>query len=269
VLVRKAEAFARVPGAEYLQADPALPEAWEGVADCDAAINLAGEPIQGRWTPSKKVSIRESRVATTRNLVAAIPSDRPFTLVSTSAVGIYGDAGERECTEASGPGRDFLASVARDWEEEARKAEAKGARVLITRFAVVLGPHGGALRPLAQLTRSCLGGPLAGGRQWFSWIHLDDLIAAQHFLLRQEALRGTFNFGAPTPVRQRDFARALGRALRRPARTPTPRFALRLALGEAADLVLFSQKMIPARLAEQGFRWKFEQLDAALRSIFG
>lgn len=269
VLLRENDSQPASPGVKYVSGDPFKKSGvWDAIPECDAAINLAGEPIQGRWTSEKKKAIRDSRVITTENLVNAIPRGKEFTLISTSAVGIYGDAGERECLESSPAGNDFLASVAKEWESKASAATEKGTRVVITRFGVVLGPNGGALRELERLTRQFLGGPIAGGKHWFSWIQREDLISAEHFLLESKHLGGVFNVCSPHPIRQGEFAKALGTALGKPAITPTPGFAVRLVLGEAADFVLFSQKMLPKRLQGEGFSWRYPTVAEALKSIY-
>lgn len=252
-------------GLEVVEGDPLRPGTWwDRVATCQAAINLAGEPILGRWTEDKKRRIRESRVLTTRNLVEAIPSDEGFTLLSTSAVGIYGDAGERELDEKAPFGFDFLAKVAQEWEAEALVAQSKGARTVITRFAVVLGPDGGALEQMRKATERIAGGPLGSGRQWFSWIHRKDLQRAISFLLERSDLSGPFNLGAPNPVRQIDAARAIAKCLHRRAFLPAPAFALRLVLGDFADTLLFSQKMLPTRLLAAGFSFEYPEFQTAL-----
>jgi uncharacterized protein (TIGR01777 family) len=242
---------------------------WDALADSDAAINLAGTPIFGRWDKETKRLIRDSRIRTTRNLVAAIPEGRPFTLLSTSAVGIYGDAGERELDESAPLGTDFLARVACDWEAEALRARDKGARVALMRFGIVLARGGGALEQLEGLARKFLAGPVGSGRQWFSWIHREDLVRAIEFLLMHAELDGPVNLCSPNPVRQIDVVRALGKLLGRPAVTPAPAFAVRLVLGEFADVVLFSQRMAPKRLQEAGFRFRFPDLEPALAALLG
>ncbi|MBE0617326.1 MAG: TIGR01777 family protein [Proteobacteria bacterium] len=271
LLVRPREGEGLAPrGVRVVEGDPTEPGPWwDPVAECDAAINMAGANIFGRWTEARKSLIRESRLATTRNLVDAIPEGKPFTLSSTSAVGIYGDGGERELDETAAPGDDFLARLARDWEAEALRAEEKGARVVITRFAIVLGEGGGALEQLVRVTRWCLAGPLGSGRQWFSWIHRQDLMAAILFLLERPELRGAFNLAAPFPRRQIEVVRTLGKVLHRPAILPAPAFAVRLVLGEFADAVLFSQRMVPQRLREAEFSFRFPELEPALREILG
>ena len=249
---------------EVVEGDPACwGPWWKEVRRCDAAVNLAGEPIHGRWTPDKKARIRDSRVLTTRNLVDAVPLDRPFTLFSASAVGVYGDAGERELAETAPPGRDFLARVATEWEKEALRARERGVRVVIGRFGVVLGP-GGALSRMEELARRGLAGPLGSGRQWVSWIHREDAVRAVRFLLERDDLEGVFNLAAPEPVRQAEFVRTAAQLAGRPTGAPVPAFAVRLALGEAAGVVLSSQRMVPRRLLEAGFGFRFPELRPAL-----
>jgi uncharacterized protein (TIGR01777 family) len=271
LLVRPQERKGPIPeGVEVVEGDPSAAGPWWGpVAECDAAVNMAGASIFGRWNDERKRVIRESRLATTRHLVDAIPQGRPFTLVSTSAVGIYGDAGERELDESAPLGGDFLALLAQDWETEARRAAEKGARVVITRFAIVLGAGGGALEQLARVGRLGLAGPVGSGRQWFSWIHREDLVRAILFLLERTEHQGVFNLSSPKPRRQGEVARAIGEVLHRPAILPAPAFAVRLALGEFADAVLFSQRMVPRRLTDAGFDFRFPELEETLREILG
>ncbi len=269
ILVRPLERVGGIPEADQVVTGNPVEWGpwWKPVAECDAAVNLAGESILGKWTPEKKLAIRESRIRTTRNLVDAIPMGRVFTLVSTSAVGIYGDAGDRVLDEDAPLGQDFLARVAQDWEAEAWQARDRGARVVITRFGVVLGPGGGPLTRLAKMTKRFLGGPVGAGRQWISWIHREDLCRAIRFLLERPDLEGVFNLCSPNPVRQIDLARTLGRVLGRPAFTPAPAFAVRLALGEFASTIVASQRMVPKRLLEAGFEFLFPGLEDALRDI--
>jgi uncharacterized protein (TIGR01777 family) len=248
-----------------LQELPPL-QAFEG---CDAVINLAGESIAGRWTAPKKQTIRDSRVLGTRNLVNALAqlSSRPKVLISASAIGYYGDRGEETLTEDAAPGSDFLAQVCRDWENEALKAESLGLRVVRLRIGLVLGRGGGTLQALLPLFRVGLGGPLGSGRQWWSWIHRDDLCRLIVQILANESISGPVNATAPQPVRQKEFAQVLGRVLRRPAFLPTPAFALKIALGEFADGILASQRVLPRRAQEMGYRFQFEELEGALREI--
>jgi len=248
-----------------LQELPPL-QAFEG---CDAVINLAGESIAGRWTAPKKQLIRDSRVLGTKNLVNALAQlgSRPKVLISASAIGYYGDRGEETLTEDAAPGSDFLAQVCRDWENEALKAESLGMRVVRLRIGLVLGRGGGTLQALLPLFRVGLGGPLGSGRQWWSWIHRDDLCRLIVQILANENVSGPINATAPQPVRQKEFAQVLGRVLRRPAFLPTPAFALKIALGEFADGILASQRALPRRAQEMGYRFQFEELEGALREI--
>lgn len=241
-------------------------ESLEGI---DAAVHLAGESVgERRWSEAQKARIRGSRVAGTRLLARTIAAlERPpRVLISASGVGYYGDRGDELLNESSAGGRGFLADLAQAWEAETAPAEARGVRVVRLRIGMVLDAGGGALPRLLAPFRLGLGGPFGSGRQWTSWIGLDDLIGAMRHTLAHDALAGAVNAVAPEPVTQREFARALGRALHRPARLPAPAFALRLLLGrERADaLLLASQRALPERLLETGFRFKTPTLDAAL-----
>lgn len=240
---------------------------WEALAGCDAAVNLAGFPVFSRWTPRVKALLRESRLATTRNLVQAIPRGSSFTLVSASGIGIFGDAGERPLDETVPLGRDFLARLATEWEETALAARERGARVATARFGIVLGHDGGALPEFVKNARRFLNGPLGSGRQWLPWIHREDVVRGILFLLENQPLEGPFNFVAPNPVRQLEFARALGKILHRPALVPTPALALRLVLGEFGQVSLFSQNARPAKLLQAGFAFSFPELGPALLDI--
>lgn len=259
---------AREEGAvRYLQADPHRAGSWQQeVAGHDAAVNLAGASIFNRWTDERKRELRDSRIDTTRNLVDAMPQGGA--LLSASAVGYYG-AGQQDTAldEQAPPGDDFLARLCRDWEAEAQRAETKGVRVVRARIGVVLGRGGGALEQMARPFRMFVGGKTGKGRQWFSWIHMDDLTAACSFLLSHEELSGAFNLTAPEPVQNRDFAKALGRALHRPSWLPVPGFALRAALGEFGKTLLEGQRVVPARLSASGFSFRFPQLDTALADL--
>jgi uncharacterized protein len=257
-------------GVSLLQGDPTRQGPWqEAVRSHDAVINLAGASIFSRWTDEQKKAIRESRILTTRNLVAALPSasEKATTLLSTSAVGYYGFHGDEELDETSPPGNDFLARIAVDWEEEALKAAAKGVRVAITRFGIVLGERGGALGQMIPFFRKYLGGPLGSGRQWFSWIHIRDLGEACLFLLRRRELSGPFNLCSPDPVRNKDLARALGKALHRPSFLPAPGFMIRLVLGEFGTVILKGQKVLPRRLLDEGFVFQCPDIERAVEEI--
>ncbi len=242
----------------------------EGLAWADAVVNLAGATIARRWTPRAKREIRESRVDATRLLAEALVAlpRPPRVLVSASAVGYYGDRGDELLDESSAPGQDFLAQVTRDWESAAAPATAAGIRVVLPRIGLVVAPGGGLLAPLLPIFRLGLGGPLASGRQWCSWITLDDLVAILMFALRVETLRGPVNAVAPHPVTNAEFTRTLGRVLRRPAVIPVPAFALRLIYGEAADGALLSGcRVSGARIVTAGFAFRNPELEPALRSL--
>jgi uncharacterized protein (TIGR01777 family) len=241
------------------------------LAGVDAVVHLAGESIAGgRWTPDRKTRLRESRVPVTRwlaeRLTRLVP--RPRVLISVSAVGIYGSRGDELLNERSSHGSDFLATLASDWEAAADPAREAGIRVVHPRLGVVLSPIGGALRRMTPAFRLGLGGPVGSGRQWLSWIAIDDLCGAVQHALGNEALAGPVNFTAPHPVRNADFARALGGALHRPAIIPLPAFALRLAFGEMAEATLLaSQRVSSARLVASGFQFRFPELGGALQHM--
>jgi uncharacterized protein len=239
----------------------------EAVADSDAIVNLAGASIAaGRWTPARKADIRASRIEATRALVRAVETaaTRPTVLINASAVGWYGPRGDERLDETAWPGDDFLARVCRDWEAEAERAEPLGLRVVRLRIGVVLAPNGGALASMLIPFRACLGGPIGGGAQWMSWVHRDDVVGLIREALGNDAYAGAVNATAPNPVTNRDFARALGRALERPAVVPVPGFALRLALGEMAAMVLNGQRVLPAVAERNGYAWRQPELAAAL-----
>lgn len=235
-----------------------------------AVVNLAGRSLaQWPWTRRARAEILSSRVRSTRLLVdtMAHADARPAVFVSASAVGYYGDRGDEVLTEASEPGTGFLASVTRAWELEAARASARGVRVVCTRFGMVLAPRGGALSPMLPLFRAGLGGPLAGGRQWWSWVHLDDAVAAVQAAITTPALSGPVNVVAPGAVRNREFTEALAAVLRRPAVLPVPALALRLVLGTMAETVVSSQRIEPAKLVAGGFRFRWPELRPALEHL--
>ncbi len=256
-------------GAEIVTGDPMRAGPWwETVADCDAAINLVGASIQGRWSAAQRDLIRQSRIVPLRRLVEALPTERAFTLVSASAVGYYGNAGEREVDESAPPGNDFFAQLAQAWEATADSARGPRTRVVIARFGPVLGANGGVLQEVVKSMRSFVGGILGSGTQWVSWIHEEDLARAILFLMERPTSDGAFNLCTPNPVRQAQMARTLGRLLHRPVGFPTPAPAIRFALGGFADAVLFSQRMRPRRLLEAGFGFRYPTLQEALQEIF-
>ena len=242
--------------------------AFEGAG---AVINLAGEPIAaGRWTAVRKRAIRESRVEATRAVVAALrqAGTQDVALLSGSAIGYYGTTGDEPLDEYAPAGTDFLGSVCRDWEREARAAEAT-ARVVLLRTGLVLAAGGGALQQLALPFHFFAGGPLGSGRQVMSWIHRDDWIAMVRWALADSGVSGPVNLTAPQPLTNREMADAIGRALRRPSILPAPAFALRLALGEMADaMILNGQRVLPALAQSRGFKFRYETIDDALRAIY-
>ena len=253
----------------FITGDPKEAGPWmEEVIRHDWVINLAGSSINAKWTEENKRMLYDSRVLTTRNLVAALAQgDRRQLFCSTSAPGYYGPRGEEELTEASPPGQDFLAGLARDWEAEALKAQDLGIRTVITRFGIVLGKQGGMLGQLVPLFKSFVGGPAGSGEQWLSWVHQEDLARAYLFLLKRPDLAGPVNFTAPNPVRNRDFAKALGRALSRPAFLTAPAFMMRLMLGEFAEVILTGQKILPSKLLAAGFEFLYPDIDQALENL--
>jgi uncharacterized protein len=236
------------------------------LAGVQAAVHLAGAGVgDHRWTDAYKDTIRRSRVESTRTLVDALSAldPSPGVLVSGSAIGIYADRGDQELTETSAPGPGFLAEVTQAWEAEAERATAAGIRVVTIRTGLVMSQHGGAFQRLLSLARLGGAGPMGSGRQWWSWITLDDEVAAIAFLLEHDALSGPVNLTAPEPRRQLDVARAMASRLHRPALLPAPGFALRLVLGEFAQEVLASQRVLPQRLLDAGFSFAHPTLDDA------
>ena len=230
----------------------------------DAVIHLAGEPVTGRWTPGKKQAIKDSRVDGTRVLLDAMSgaSERPSAFISASATGYYGDRGEERLTESAEAGSDFLADVCKAWEAEAAKAEDLGLRVAMLRTCMVIASEG-PLQSMLPAFRMGLGGPIGSGLQWFPWIHRDDIVRLYLHLLDTD-IDGPVNGVAPEAVRQGDFAKALGTALHRPAFLPTPRFALRLAVGEFGDTLFHSQRVLPEKAKRNGFEFKYPTLPEAL-----
>jgi uncharacterized protein (TIGR01777 family) len=239
----------------------------EGV---DAVLHLAGASIgEGRWNPARKKLIRDSRVDATSKLVASMAKLKrpPLVIVSASAVGYYGNRGDEILTEASASGGDFLASVCKDWEAAVRGAESFGARVVMLRFGMILAREGGGLPRMAMPFRFGAGGRLGSGRQWMSWVSLEDAAAMILFALGEQKLHGPVNGVAPSPVTNMEFTRTLGAVLHRPALFPVPSFALRLALGEMADaLLLASLRVVPKQLTDVGYEFRHPELSAALRA---
>ncbi len=242
---------------------------WEEAIDgVDGVINLAGEPIAMRWTQSQKERIRKSRVDTTRDLVTAIgkAKARPKFLLNSSAVGYYCPRGDEPITEDGGPGSDFLSRVCIEWEEEAKKAEAFGVRVIRLRTGVVMGRGGGALVKMVPPFKLFIGGPLGTGRQWMSWIQMEDEIGLMVHLMERPEVRGAINATAPGPVTMKEFCQTLGRVLRRPSWAPVPAFVLRVLMGEMSDMVLTGQRVLPGKAQESGYAFKYPNLLEALEA---
>jgi uncharacterized protein (TIGR01777 family) len=240
----------------------------EAVGAADAVVNLAGANLfAGRWTATRKRELLRSRTETTQRLAVACGRAGAGALVNASAVGYYGASEQVGLTEDAPAGDDFLADVCRQWEESTSAAVEAGVRTCIVRIGVVLGADGGALQTMLPIFRKGLGGPLGHGRQWFPWIHVDDLVMAFRFLVEHEEARGAFNAVSPNPVTNKTFTRALGKVLRRPALFPAPGFGLKLALGEVADVLLTGQNVAPKALQDAGFRFRNAQLEPALRSL--
>jgi uncharacterized protein (TIGR01777 family) len=261
-------------GVRWATYDPAdAASVAKALAGTDAVVHLAGENLFAkRWREAFLRRVRESRVEATRTLVRAIAGlpRRPRVLVSASAVGYYGPRPPDETlTEGSPPGDDFLARLCRDWEAEASRAEEHGVRVANARTGIVLAREGGALAQMARPFKLFVGGPIGRGRQVMSWIHVADLVALYVRAVEDARWRGPFNAVAPNPVSNREFAKALGRALHRPSFLPTPVFALRVVLGKVATVVGSGQRVVPAAALAHGFRFRYPDLDGALAEVYG
>ncbi len=277
--------------------DPVTPGAWmDAVAGCDAVVNLAGEGIfNRRWSQEFKDLIYSSRIRSTENIVAALGKCSPLkvedalresdvgedrthgasaprsgsskVLVNASAIGYYGPHGNEELTEGSLAGNDFLATVCMDWEKAGLAADAHGVRVVFLRTGVVLDKSGGALVKMLTPFKMCVGGPIAGGRQYMSWIHNEDEVGLILFALDRAEINGPFNATAPHPVTNREFSKALGKVLGRPSFLPTPGFALRLTLGQVAEILTTGQRVLPRKAQDAGYVFKFSDLELALRDL--
>ncbi len=280
VLSRRPERARMVPEARSFRWDPeegAPPgEVWDGI---EAVIHLAGEPVAGvRWSEGQKRRIRDSRVIGTRNLVDGIKTARtagvageagirPKILVSGSAVGYYGDRGDEQLFESSGPGKGFLSDVCVEWENESSRAQGLGLRVVIVRTGIVLSDSGGALEKMLTPFKLGLGGRLASGKQWFPWIHLDDIVGIFRHGLLSTSLNGPINGAAPGIVSNEEFTKELAAALERPVFFPVPELGLRILMGEMADVVLASQRVIPGVAIDSGYKFKYQMLGPALRNL--
>lgn len=246
---------------------------WDGLTDAVAGaagvVHLAGEGIvDQRWSESRKAALRSSRIERTRQVVEAIQEsgEKPAVLVTASAIGYYGSKVERESSEAAPPGNDFLARLCQDWEAAAAAA---GVRTATLRLGIVLSTDGGALERLLMPFKLGLGGPIGFGRAWWSWVHIDDVVGVIMHALQNSGVEGALNVTAPHPARNADFSRALGRALGRPAFAPLPPLALKLMLGEGASVLLASQRIIPTRTLDSGYRFQHLEIESALKDLVG
>jgi len=239
----------------------------------DAVICLSGASVgEGRWTPERKKVLRSSRVDLTRVLVDSLGrlKQKPRVFIAASAIGYYGNRGDEILTESSTAGNNFIAQLARDWEAESMRAEGAGIRTVILRFAVILSAKGGALGRMVLPFKLGAGGRLGSGKQWMSWVALEDVVEIVRAVIADERMRGPVNVAAPGPVQNAEFTRVLAKVLHRPAILPAPALALRIALGEMADgLLLSSQRVIPEKLRAAGYRFRFENLEGALRAALG
>ena len=261
------EAF---PNLEIVAYTPNASGSWQSViASCDGVVNLAGEPIaEGRWTPERKQEILNSRKLGTQKIVETIANanPKPTVLVNASAIGYYGTSESATFDETSLSGNDFLAQVCQAWETEARKVKDAGVRLVILRLGIVLG-NGGALGKMIPPFKLFAGGPIGSGRQWFSWIHVDDLVNLILQALTKPEIEGVYNATAPNPVRMADLSQTLGRVMNRPSWLPVPAFAIEALLGDGAIVVLEGQQVIPKRTVETGFEYKYPNLQSALTQI--
>ncbi len=245
--------------------------AWADFAEgAEAVLNLAGEPLVGkRWTKKQKARLLESRLSATRAITSAIAQagKRPSVFINASAVGFYGDVPQGEVTESHPKGRGFLGDVCERWEVEARRAEERGVRVVCLRIGIVLEKEGGALSRMIPPFQYFIGGPLGSGRQWVPWIHREDLLSIILFLMARPDINGAVNGTAPNPATMKEFCKAVGSALHRPSWAPVPAFALRVLLGEMAEVLLTGARVVPQKLEEAGFPFRYPALDGALTAI--
>jgi uncharacterized protein len=269
-LSRSPEKHRGVP-AQMHRWDPlAGPPPAEALAGVEAVVHLAGEPIAARrWSAEQKKRIRDSRVISTRNLASAISSAKapPAVFVSGSAVGFYGDRGDDLLDESAGAGKDFLSEVCREWEAAAEPVRQSSVRLVCVRTGVVLSTEGGALKKMLPAFKMGVGGRLGSGRQWFPWIHIEDIVAIFQHAIFNTSLSGPVNGTAPEPVTNAEFTSKLARALKRPAFLPAPEFALRLVMGEMADVLLMGQRAIPKAAVDSGYKFKHPRLDQALEDL--
>ncbi len=274
-------ATSRFPQAEVIGYTPLESGEWQqSISGCDAVVNLAGEPIaEKRWTPVQKQTILDSRKLGTQKIVEAIlqakgsanePAEvQPKVLINASAIGYYGTSETAKFDETSPPGADFLAEVCTAWETAAQAVTASGTRLVILRMGIVLGENGGALGKMLAPFSAFVGGPIGSGKQWFSWIHRDDVVNLIITAISDLQMQGVYNATAPNPVTMQDFAATLGNVMSRPSWLPVPNFALEAMLGEGAIVVLQGQQVMPTHTLAQGFNFQYPQLQPALTAILG
>ena len=260
-------AVSRRPGSAFDWSDASLAR---GVQETEAVIHLAGENIfDKRWNPRQKQILISSRVETTRKIAALVAARKPKCFLSSSAIGWYGTSETATFDERSPHGSDFMADLCVQWEDSTEAAVEAGVRTCRVRTGIVLGPGGGALSKMLPFFRLGIGGPLGSGRQWMSWIHLEDLCALYEFLLENDRANGAFNGTAPNPVTNKELSRAIGRVLHRPSALPAPEPMLRLTLGEVAKVLVTGQRVLPRRAEEAGFRFEHPEIEEALRDALG
>ena len=256
---------------EIVEGDPTSAGDWvQAVGSCGAVVNLAGENIFARrWNDEFKNRIRESRVLATKHVVAAIgrAASKPTVLVNASAIGYYGPHADEELTEESAAGGDFLAEACVEWESAARAVESTSVRLVIVRIGVVLSTEDGALAKMLPFFRSFVGGPVGNGRQWMAWVHLDDLVGIVLHAIDHTNVSGVINATSPEPVTNREFSKALGRALGRPSFLPVPVFGLRVRFGQVAEVIASGQRVLPKRTQELGYQFQHSKIDGALADL--
>jgi uncharacterized protein len=265
------QASNRFPQAQVVSYNPLKSGEWQSsISGCDAVINLAGEPIaEKRWTPAQKRTILESRQIGTQKIVEAInlAAVKPQVLINASAIGYYGTSETDKFDENSPAGSDFLAEVCTAWETAAQAVTASGTRLVILRFGIVLGENGGALGKMLTPFSAFVGGPIGSGKQWFSWIHRDDIVKLIVAAINDPQMQGIYNATAPNPVTMTEFAHTLGTVMSRPSWLPVPNFAIEALLGEGAIVVLQGQQVIPTKTLDRGFEFQYPTLKPALTEI--
>ncbi len=259
-----------IKGIDHLEADFMIKGQWqEQIKNFDVIINLVGVNIFQRWNPEIKELLFNSRILSTRNIVEGLKgSKKKKILINASAVGIYGDRGDQEVDEKSETGNDFLSHICQHWEKEALVAKEYGVRVAIVRFGTILGKNGGAFQQMEKKFKAFMGTKLGSGKQWFPWIHIEDVISAIIRIIRQSKMEGIYNLTSPGYVTNGEFTKKLASALKRPLLIPfVPKFMLKIVFGEFGSYLVFSQKVVPARLMADGFKFKYSDVDRALNSL--